>query len=131
MPLRISLGPGERLVVGGAVIRCAGAPAQILIENKVPVLREKDIIPPEGADTLAKRLYFVIQLMYMDADNLADHYAAYWPLAYEVERIVPDAASLIAQINRKLFEQDFYKALRLAKKLIQLEKQASERLASR
>lgn len=131
MPLRISLGTGERLVVGGAVIRCAGSPTQILIENKVPVLREKEIISPDSADTLAKRLYFVIQLMYMDADSLADHYATYWPLAYEAERTLPGAASVLAQINRKLFEQDFYKALRLAKKLIQLEKQASEGLASK
>ncbi len=122
MPLRIHLNPKDRLIVGGAVIRCVGGPAEILVENRVPVLRGKEVLSARAADTLAKRLYFMIQLMYVDQGNLASHYASYWPLAYQAARAIPGAREVVDQINLRLFEQDYYRALRLANRLIQMEK---------
>ena len=41
---------------------------EIMIQNTVPVLREKDIITEENADTLVKKLYHVILNMYVETN---------------------------------------------------------------
>jgi len=117
MPLKISLKPGERMIVGGAVIRCLDSPAHILVENKVPILREKDILAVEAVHDDADRLYFTLQLMYVDDANLAEHYKIYWPLAHRVAQTVQGAERILEQVNRALFDREFYKALKLARRL--------------
>lgn len=106
------------MIVGGAVIRCLGSPAQIMIENRVPILRGKAILSPESARTDAERLYVALQLMYVDEENLAEHYKLYWPLAYRVTQTVPGAEKVLAEVNQALFDREFYKALRLARRLL-------------
>ncbi len=66
MPLKISLKAGERVIIGGAVITNGKLKTELFVENKVPVLRQKDILSIKEADTPCRRIYFVIQLMYMD-----------------------------------------------------------------
>ena len=59
MPLKLTLKPDEKVLIGTAVLTNAGSKAEIIIQNTVPVLREKDIITEENADTLVKKIYFV------------------------------------------------------------------------
>jgi flagellar protein FlbT len=58
MPLKLTLKPDEKVLIGTAVISNAGQKAEIVIQNTVPVLREKDIITEEKADTIAKKNIF-------------------------------------------------------------------------
>ncbi len=44
MALKISLKPDERIIIGGAVLQNGGARSDFVIENSVPILREKDIM---------------------------------------------------------------------------------------
>ena len=44
MPLKLTLKPNEKVLIGTAVISNAGQKSEIVIQNTVPVLREKDII---------------------------------------------------------------------------------------
>ena len=122
MPLKISLKPGERIIVGGGVIRNDAAPARLVIENRVPVLRAKDILTADEARTPARKLYFLIQLMYVDEENLTAHYTAYWPLAHEVARKVEGAEPVVEQVNGHLFNREYYRALKCAARLIELER---------
>ena len=55
MALKLSLKPGERFVVNGAVLQNGDRRAVLLLQNKASVLREKDIIQPEDATTPATR----------------------------------------------------------------------------
>jgi hypothetical protein len=55
----------ERLIVDGAVIRNGGKASVLFIENVIPILREKDIMGEKEADTPCKRIYFILQLMYL------------------------------------------------------------------
>ena len=66
MPLKLSLRPGEKFVVNGAVVQNGDRRAALVLQNKASVLREKDIMQPNEADTPAKRIYFPIMLMYLD-----------------------------------------------------------------
>ena len=69
MPLKLTLKPDEKVLIGTAVLTNAGPKAEIIIQNTVPVLREKDIISEENADTVVKKIYFVILSMYVDSKN--------------------------------------------------------------
>jgi len=40
-----------------------------MIEGHVPILREKDILTAERADTPAKRIYLAVQLMYTSKES--------------------------------------------------------------
>jgi flagellar biosynthesis regulator FlbT len=70
MTLKITLKPHEKFILGGAVITNGDAKSTFALENDVPILREKDILTLTSADTPCKRIYFAIQLMYVDGKNL-------------------------------------------------------------
>ncbi len=54
MPLKLSLRPGEKFVVNGAVVQNGDRRAALVLQNKASVLREKDIMQPDQADTPAQ-----------------------------------------------------------------------------
>ena len=77
MPLKLSLRPGEKLVVNGAVVQNGDRRAALVLQNKASVLREKDIMQPDEADSPAKRIYFPIMLMYLDGQGREKAYAEF------------------------------------------------------
>ncbi len=74
MPLKLSLKPGERFVVNGAVLQNGDRRAVLLLQNKASILREKDIIQPEDANTPTKRIYFPIMMMYLEPAEANRYY---------------------------------------------------------
>ena len=125
MALKITLKPQEKMILSGAVIANASkSGCQFIVENKVPILRQKDILSEKDADTPCRNLYFIIQLMYIDADNLAVHQNNYWTMVNDILKAAPSTIVLIDQINEKIVSGRFYQALKLAKKLIEYEREA-------
>lgn len=124
MALKISLRPHERLIVGNAVIENGGSHSEFIVENTVPVLREKDIMSTKDADSPCRRIYFVIQLMYVDEKNLAEHHNSYWQLVKDVVEAAPSTLGLIDQISWYIMGSKYYQALKLTKKLIEYEQEA-------
>ena len=53
MPLKLSLKPGEKFVLNGAVLANGDKRASLVLQNKACVLREKDIMQPDEATTPA------------------------------------------------------------------------------
>ncbi|MCX7793120.1 MAG: flagellar biosynthesis repressor FlbT [Thermodesulfovibrionales bacterium] len=123
MALKINLKPGEKIIIGGAVIKNGDRPNTIYIENKVPLLREKDIMKEEDALTYCSKIYFVIQLMYIDGKNMLDYHRIYWKLVRELVDAVPRTTGIIDQISQNILEENYYQALKLAKKLMEFEKE--------
>ena len=68
MPLKLSLKPGEKFVLNGAVLANGDKRTSLVIQNKACVLREKDIMQPEEANTPARRIYLAIMMMYLDGE---------------------------------------------------------------
>src|SRR5436309_1961665 len=57
MALKVELKPHERIIIGACVITNTDQRARLLIDgDNIPILREKDILTPETADTPAKRV---------------------------------------------------------------------------
>jgi flagellar protein FlbT len=128
MALKITLKPRERLIIGGAVVTNGENRSSLLIENNVPILREQDILSEKNADSPCSRIYFAIQLMYVDEKNLAEHHTLYWKLATDVVRAAPSTVTLIEQINDLILNGRYYQALKKAKKLMEYEQEVLKRV---
>lgn len=123
MTLKITLKPHERMIIGGAVLTNGKTKADFIIENKVPVLREKNIMSETDADSPCRRIYFVIQLMYIDNQNLITHHNTYWKLVKDLVGAAPSTVGLIDEISRNILNNKYYQALKKAKKLIDYEQE--------
>lgn len=123
MALKIRLKPKEKVIIGGAVVTNGNNNSNLVIENNIPILREKDIMNEEDADTPCRRIYFVIQLMYINGKNLADHCSTYWELVRDVVDVAPSTILYIDQINQHILSGQHYKALKAARQLIDYEKE--------
>jgi len=123
MSLKITLKSNERLIVGGAVVRNGGKGTVLFIENTIPILREKDILGERDANTPCKRVYFTLQLMYIDEANVPQYRKAYADLAGEILKAAPSTASFIEQINERIEAGNYYQALKTAKNLIDYEEE--------
>ena len=121
MALKISLKPDERIIIGGAVLQNGGARSDFVIENSVPILREKDIMGLNDANSPCRRIYFAIQLMYVDDKNIEEHRATYWKLVKDVTNAAPSTVGLIDQISEHILHDRYYQALKLTNHLIEYE----------
>lgn len=121
MGLKITLKPNEKMVIGGAVITNGASKTHFIIENKVPILRQKDILSEEEATTAARLIYFVIQLMYIDENNLITYHNRYWHLVRKFLKAAPSQLPVVDQISELVFQREYYRALKYAKKLMAYE----------
>jgi flagellar protein FlbT len=127
MALKITLKPGERMILGGAVVTNGSASScDLVIENKTPILRQKDILNEEKADSPCRRIYYAIQLMYIDEGNSSAYQKVYWNLVKDVVQAAPSTVSLIDAISEHILQRRYYQALKLTKKLIEYEQEAIE-----
>lgn len=128
MPLKITLKPHEKVLIGSAVIVNGGSKSELVVLNKVPVLRSKEIITPEQADTVAKNIYLAILNMYADPRNEKKYHDYYFVFVREFLSAVPTATSLsiTMEISQKILEGDHYQALKVSRKLIDYEQEVMQ-----
>jgi flagellar protein FlbT len=120
MALKVELRPGERIIFGECVVTNGDQRTRLLIEGKVPILREKDIMTKKRADTPAKRIYLAVQLMYISRDPRACH-EVYFALVRDIVQAAPSTWPYIENINNQILTGQMYKALKEARKLIDYE----------
>lgn len=100
MPLKIELKPHESIIIGESLITNDGERTRFYIEGNVPILREKFILREKEANTPCKRVYFVVQQMYLSRgdDKLQDMYLEY---VRDLQKAAPEPNSLYCAGNRK------------------------------
>ena len=123
MPLAINLRPNERLIVNGVVIQNSTSAAKLLIHNAAAVLREKDIITEEGANTPARRIYFAIQCKYLFPGKEPTYLPLIYQFIEEFEAAAPSTVALTREVRRHVDEGALYQALKAAKQLITREQE--------
>ncbi len=129
MALHITLKPREKMILSGAVItNGSGSRCNLIIKNKIPILREKDILSENEVDSPCRRIYFVIQLMYIDEENLEIHRKNYWKLVKDLINAAPSTVGLIDSIGEEIVNGRYYQALKLAQKLIDYEQEIISRV---
>jgi flagellar biosynthesis repressor protein FlbT len=122
MPLRVELKPFERITIGDSVIINSGTRSSFLIDGDTPILREKDTVTAETADTPAKRLYHCVQMMYLKND-IGRYRATYLDRVKELQQAVAGSSDLITAVNQHVTEGSLYKALKEIRKLMKREEE--------
>ena len=124
MALKITLKPNEKMIIGGAVVTNGNIKnTDLIIENNVPVLRQKNILSQKDATSPCSRIYFTIQLMYIDEENIAVHQDIYWSLVRELLDAAPRLTGHIDLINEQILSGNYYVALKLSSELIHYEQE--------
>lgn len=128
MPLKLSLKPGEKFVLNGAVVQNGDRRTTLVLQNKASVLREKDIMQPEEATTPARRIYFPMMMMYLDDAGAGRYYDDFAQRLTEFMGAIgnPEVLTDCVAISKHAMAREYYKALMLCRKLIEYE---DERLA--
>jgi flagellar biosynthesis repressor protein FlbT len=122
MALKVELKPHERIIIGACVITNTDQRARLLIEgDRIPILREKDILTPDTANTPAKLVYLAVQLMYISPDPQLNH-VTYFHLVRDIVAAAPSAWPIIECINNHILNGDLYHALKEARNLVAYEK---------
>jgi len=120
--LRITLRDGEKAIVNGAVIRAVGR-TQIAVENKVSILRGREIMRPEEATTPARQLYFAAMLAYIDPACRDSHHDTVVGLVGALIGAfgTQDAKSACIRFASEIAQSEYYKALATAREVIAFE----------
>jgi flagellar biosynthesis repressor protein FlbT len=131
MALKIRLKPNEKMILNGAVITNGKSHSEFVIENRVMILREKDILRVDEATTYCSQIYLAIQMMYIDGGkNLAEYHKTYWALVRELVKAVPSTVDHIGEISEHLLKNEYYQALKAARKLMDYEQEVLNRVRS-
>ena len=123
MPLKLILKPGEKVVINQAVVLNGGDKTELILQNKASVLRERDIMTEKNADSPAKRIYFVVQMMYMFSDKERHYQANFNELVTSFIEAVPSSTPILLDIGRKVIEGNLYGAMKACKKLMRYEEE--------
>ena len=123
MPLKLSLKPGEKFVLNGAVVQNGDRRGVLVLQNKASVLREKDIMQAEEANTPARRIYFPLMMMYLDEGGAGRYYDEFVRRLTEFMGVIrnPEILADCVAISKNCMEREYYKALMLCRKLIEYE----------
>jgi flagellar biosynthesis repressor protein FlbT len=123
MALKINIKPGEKIIVNGAVITIAEGGSALILQNHAVFLRGKDIMQQEDATTPARKIYFYLMLMYLDADSQQIYYGTFMEYMNDLMKTTTlrDVADSLMIIFRHVQRGDFYKALKVCKALVDFE----------
>lgn len=126
MPLKLILKPHEKVIIGGAVITNGDSRAEFIVQNQVPIIRQKDIMTVNEADTPCKRVYLTILLMYIDEKKLPEYHKIYWDLVKDILSAAPSTLKYLNKISEYILYGKYYDALKLTKSLIAYEKEVMQ-----
>lgn len=123
MALKLSLKPGEKFVVNGAVMTNGDRRATMVIQNKVSILRERDIMTEDLVTTPARRIYFPIMLAYLDTGNQRECYQEFVERMTEFMGAIESAEMrlLCVQVSMDMMNREYYRALTGCRKLLDYE----------
>jgi len=128
MPLKLTLKPREKFVVNGGVLINGHRRSDLILENQVSLLRERDVLQPDEADTPMKRIYFTIMMMYLDGGLEGEYYGQFTDLmtdfmcAVTTKEVVEKCHRILDDVH----EQRFYTAMMMSKSLLPFEKERLE-----
>ena len=125
MPLKLSLKPGEKFVLNGAVLANGDKRTSLVIQNKACLLREKDIMQPKDATTPARLVYLAIMMMYLDEEASEEPYNQFALRMTEFMSAIQNRAVLAScvDISRNVTQGEYYKALIACRKLFEFEQE--------
>jgi flagellar protein FlbT len=120
MALKVELKPGEKFILGDSMIINDDQRTRLTIEGDAPILREKDVMTIDAANSPCKKIYLIVQMMYLTREPFK-HQQLYFDLVNEVIAAAPSTLPYIEAISNHILTDTLYKALKAAKGLIEYE----------
>ena len=124
MALIVELKPFERIIIGESLITNSESRTTFLIEGEAPILREKDILTAETANTPVKRLYLCIQMMYLEK-NIPKYQDLYMDFVRDLLINQPSFRPSIEAASKLILSGSLYHSLKEVRKLIKREEELS------
>ena len=124
MPLKIELKPGERAILNGVVIEGASdGRTEFVVLNRATIMRERHILKEEEADTPVKRLYFALQMLYIDPTQQDIYLPLFKRQAEALDNTfsLPTLKFALEQIVASAGQSQFYEALKICRAMIETE----------
>jgi flagellar protein FlbT len=122
MALKVELKPFERIIIGESVITNSETRAHFLIDGEAPILREKDILTAETANSPVKRVYLCVQQMYLEKD-IPKYQELYMGFVKDLLEAVPSFRPQIEASSKLILSGQLYISLKEMRKLIKLEEE--------
>jgi flagellar protein FlbT len=122
MALKVELKPFERIIIGQSLITNSDARTRLLISGEAPILREKDLLTAETANTPVKRLYLCIQMMYLEND-IPKYQDLYVSFVKDLLEAVPSFRKSIEAASNLILSGSLYNSLKEVQKLIRREEE--------
>ena len=120
MALTVELKPFERIIIGQSLITNSYTRTRLLISGEAPILREKDLLTAETANTPVKRLYLCIQMMYLEND-IPKYQDLYVSFIKDLLEAVPSFRKSIETASKLILSGSLYNSLKEIQKLIKRE----------
>ena len=122
MPLSIPLPARAKIIINGAVLENTGAAnITLTVHNKANILRDKDVITEEEANTPAKEVYHAIQNAYLFESNREEWLSIARQLIGGILDRLPEARPITTHVLELLDGDKIYNALRASRRLIAVE----------
>lgn len=117
MPLKFVLRQGEKVIINGAVIGAGDRPGSFFLYNTVNFLRGREVLKEEQIDTIEKKLYFIIQLIYIFPEDATSNRSRFLSIWEEARAARPDAVERLDEIRSLVEAKNHYRALKSCRKL--------------
>lgn len=123
-PTRVTLRPGERIFVNGAVLAWDGR-GSFEILNDVPYLLEHEIIHAQQTVTPLRQLYYILQTMVLEPDGVAGAQEIYNQTMDALKETFSNQEVLVglAIVRRLVAEGAPFVALKTLRTLVPIEDQ--------
>ena len=122
MALKVELKPFEQIIIGQSVITNSDTRTTFLIDGEAPILREKDILTAETANTPVKRLYLCVQMMYLE-DDIPKYQDLYMGFVKDLLEAVPSFRESIETASKLILSGSLYNSLKEVRRLIKREEE--------
>lgn len=124
MGMKVTLRPGERIIINGAVVQNDGRTATIAIDSEAQVLREQMVMHPETATkSPSRQAYYLCMLAYIEPDRETEHKKAFvaWMAeimdAFQAPKVKLACADTLLAVGRR----EYFRALQLLRQVIEYE----------
>ena len=123
MPLLIDFKSGDKLIINGSVLENIGGNTKILVHNDSAILREKEVLSQEDAQTPASRVYFELQSAYIlrDSQERQNSLDRFNQRLNEFIAACPNALDIAIKVRDHVQHDRIYKGLKESQNLIKYE----------
>lgn len=118
MPLLLEIKSGDKLMINGAVVECAGSGTRLLVHNQAAILREKEVMTDEQAVTPASRIYFALQCAYVFPAQRERYLMLFTHFLREYLQACPSAQPIADTMVQAVAKGNLYQGLKQAFKLL-------------